>query len=136
VNCNYWLHKIKIIDSPVCRFCKEIETIEHFFFHCKVTNEFWSAFLTWWNALEIPKLQGLHECDVLLGFPHIFNEEKALNCCLLIAKWCIYRCKSQNKQPNIYLFHCELNHFLRVEKNIAIKNNKQDNFFMEWDILL
>jgi hypothetical protein len=35
LNCNYWLFKIKIKDSPKCRFCEEEETIEHYFFSVK-----------------------------------------------------------------------------------------------------
>jgi hypothetical protein len=30
INCNYWLFKIKIKDSPMCRYCAVDETIEHF----------------------------------------------------------------------------------------------------------
>ena len=32
---NKYLYKLKLIDSPVCSFCKqEVETIEHLFFEC------------------------------------------------------------------------------------------------------
>ena len=41
INCNYWLNKIKILDSDKCRFCTEVETVEHFFFGCKETKLFW-----------------------------------------------------------------------------------------------
>jgi hypothetical protein len=51
INCNYWLHKIHIVDSPQCRFCQGVETIDHFFFDCKLTKQFWKAFQTWWNAV-------------------------------------------------------------------------------------
>jgi hypothetical protein len=31
INCNFWLNKIQIIDSPKCRFCQKEDTIEHVF---------------------------------------------------------------------------------------------------------
>ena len=57
LNCNSWLYKIKIINSPVCRFCDKEENFEHYLFDCKVTKEYWSAFLTWWNTHDIPTLE-------------------------------------------------------------------------------
>jgi hypothetical protein len=92
--------------------------------------------MTWWNTLDVPRLDGLHVSNVLLGLSNIYNEGKLLNCCLLIAKWVIYRSKSINKQPNIYGFHCELKNFLRVEEQIAISNKTYDNFINDWDIMI
>ncbi|XP_062703499.1 uncharacterized protein LOC134285957 [Aedes albopictus] len=31
----YWLHKMKLKDSPICDFCNEMETAEHLVLHCK-----------------------------------------------------------------------------------------------------
>jgi hypothetical protein len=43
INCNYWLHKIKIIDSPKCHFCDKEENLMHFLFSCNITKQFWHA---------------------------------------------------------------------------------------------
>jgi hypothetical protein len=59
INCNYWLQKIKIKDSPQCRFCKEPETIEHFFYSCLNTKQFWYAMLSWWNNMKLLDLKEL-----------------------------------------------------------------------------
>lgn len=132
-NCNEWLHKIGILDNSKCRFCNETETLEHYFFQCSVTNYFWSAFLTWWNTLEVPKCQRLLEHDIIFGVPWILGSAKILNCCILLGKFCIYKHKSLNKQPNIYQFHCELHSFLNTEEAIA---KSQNMFLKEWDLLL
>ena len=134
-NCNYWLHKIKILDSPGCRFCNEVETLDHYFFSCKVTNEFWAAFMTWWNSHDVPFLETLSEIDVLLGLLCSHEVGNILNCCLLIAKWCIYTSKSLNKQPNLYAFHYDLNQFLRIEEQIAIQSNNHELFLTKWDFI-
>ena len=37
------LFKFKKVDSPLCDFCgKELETIEHLFFHCTKVSMFWN----------------------------------------------------------------------------------------------
>ena len=39
---NKMLFKFKKVDSPLCDFCeKELETIEHLFFHCTKVSMFW-----------------------------------------------------------------------------------------------
>ena len=40
---NKMLFKFKKVDSPLCDFCgKELETIEHLFFHCTKVSMFWN----------------------------------------------------------------------------------------------
>ena len=86
VNCNYWLCKIRIKDSPICRFCTKEETIEHFFFGCTKTKDFWYGFLTWWGTLgnSYPKI--LEEKDIILGYNVEDKKENAINCCILIGE--------------------------------------------------
>ena len=45
---NEKVFRLKMIDSLLCTFCKrEIESIEHLFFHCNVTKTFSQAFCSW-----------------------------------------------------------------------------------------
>ena len=40
---NYKLYKMKVISSPLCSFCNlENETIEHLFWNCTFTQDFWN----------------------------------------------------------------------------------------------
>ena len=48
---NEKLLRLKMIDSPLCVFCKgEVESLEHLLFSCEVTKMFWRAFCTWLNV--------------------------------------------------------------------------------------
>jgi hypothetical protein len=132
INCNYWLHKIKIKDNPKCRFCDDEETIEHFFFACENTKNFWKAFRTWWNANTDLNIEALLEKDVVLGKQNGETENKMLNCCILIGKSMIYKQKNFNKQPDIYKFHCELKDYIQIERQIAINQNRLDSISDEW----
>ena len=136
INCNYWLHKMQILDQPKCRFCHENETIEHFFFACKVTKQFWKSFQTWWNGITGQNINIIEERDVLLGYFKDGNDHKIFNCCLLIGKAMIYRVKNLTIQPDIYIYHCDLKVFIEVERNLALNQNKLDILEDEWGDIL
>jgi hypothetical protein len=124
INCNYWLHKIKILDSPKCRFCDKEETLTHFLFSCKATKQFWHAMLTWYNTITLENIDELTERDIILGYNK--DENIPLNSCILIGKAMIYKGKNQNTQPNIYAFHLDLKEYIGIELNIHKKNNSYD----------
>jgi hypothetical protein len=101
INCNHWLHKIKIRDSPICSFCDEIDTIVHYFFACKETKLYWKAILNWWNHLDNMYITLFEEKSIIIGIPWVCSMGKILNSCLLIAKTTIYKSKNHNTQPNL-----------------------------------
>jgi hypothetical protein len=138
INCNYWLYKIKILDKPTCRYCEAEETIEHFFFDCALTKQFWYAFLTWWNTGEhYSNPDTLEEHDVILGYNLCDKNERTLNCCILIGKKMIYEQKSYHKnQPDIYKYHCDLKEVIRMEKQICTKNDTLIEFYKIWGDLV
>ena len=136
INCNYWLHKLTIKDTPKCRFCLEDETVEHFFYGCKVTKAFWKAFQTWWNQYTENEINIIYEKDVILGYDRDTDEFKVFNCCILIGKSMIYQQKYYDKQPDIYTFHCELKDYLAIETNIALKTNLLDTLNKHWGEIL
>jgi exonuclease III len=139
VNCNSWLHKIQIIDSPTCRFCLEEETIEHFLFSCRVTKQFWKAFQTWWNGVTIQNIGIIEEKHIVLGYliPETdLKTHKTFNSCILIGKAMIYRCKNMNVQPDIYAFHCDLKEYLTIEKSISPDMCNLQKLESEWGDIL
>jgi exonuclease III len=139
INCNYWLNKIKILDSPKCRFCQEKETVEHYFYSCKVTKQFWKSFLSWWNLANSEMINALYESDIVLGYIKNNIEGKVniiLNCCLLIGKEMIHEQKSCDKQPDIYKYHCKLKDYILTEKVIATNQNKMDKLIDDWGDIL
>jgi hypothetical protein len=131
-NCNYWLNKIKIINSAKCRFCTEIETIEHYFYGCQKTHEFWNLIKNWWNQFRLITIGSISEKDVILSSVVDNKFTIVYNCILSIAKGSIYNNKSNNKQPDFYCFLVQLKYFLRIEEQIHIKNNTSTKFELLW----
>ena len=43
---NKWLHRIGLVDSPICKRCNtHIETMDHMIVECPKVNEFWLEFV-------------------------------------------------------------------------------------------
>jgi hypothetical protein len=136
INCNYWLNKIHIKDAPTCRFCDLEETVEHYFYACIITKQFWYAFQSWWNRNSGTNINIIYEKDVIMGYKREEDNFKVFNCCLLIGKAMIYKQKSINIQPDIYAFLCELKEFLNIEKQIANTQTDLDSVSDEWGDIL
>jgi hypothetical protein len=139
INCNYWLHKLKVIDSAKCRFCTELETMEHYLYSCKITKQFWKSFLQWWNTVNEDQVDALYEKEIILGYITNSKEgkiNKTLNCCLLLGKEMIHNQKSNNKQPDLYVFHLHLKDYILTERIVAINQNRLDIFIDEWGEIL
>jgi hypothetical protein len=134
-NSNHWLHKLKILNSPNCNFCSQDDTIEHFFYSCKKTDEFWTYFKNWWNRLKLFKIDHLQEKDIILGVVNESETGNTLNCVILIAKASIYNNKMQNKEPDLYTFLCQLKFFLKMEEQIHMKNKCHDKFYAKWNAI-
>jgi hypothetical protein len=131
-NCNYWLTKLKILNTDKCRFCDQSETIEHFFYECLETNNFWILLKNWWNRFDLFEISKFTEQDTILGtlYDTIYNTQ--LNCILLIAKSSINGNKANNKQPDIYSFLIQFKYFLKLEEQIHIKNKELCKFDLKW----
>ena len=96
---NNKLYKFKIVDSPLCTFCKiEEESLEHILFSCKATEVFWKEVL---SLLAIYKNKTLIFL-LMVQFGKFDNDKEfmVINHILLLAKSFIYRCKLDNTKPS------------------------------------
>ena len=68
---NEKMFRLKMIDSPLCTFCKrETEFIEHLFFYCNVTRTFWKAFCSWLSNCNI-NIRSFKIIEILFGMFNI-----------------------------------------------------------------
>ena len=49
--CQKWLYNHKVITSPNCLHCNEVDNLIHYFVECRGVNDFWSQLESWWNRL-------------------------------------------------------------------------------------
>ena len=102
---------MKIKDSDICNTCKVVETIEHFFFHCKNTNCLWeevnkdiaTLFGHQFNITEEQVILGINKnTDITLNLSHKIYERA--NLILLVAKQCISKFK-YGSHPNLKILY-------------------------------
>ena len=83
---NASLKKFKKVDSSLYDFCeKELETIEHLFFHCTKVSMFWDDLKVVLNSLNITIRLDIK--DVLFGILDTDNISILVNYILLESKY-------------------------------------------------
>ena len=127
------LYKFKIVDTPLCAFCKsEEEPLEHLLFHCKDTEVFWKEVLSW-LAIHRKEILNFSLIDVLFGKFDIEKDFMVINHVLLLGKLFIYRCKLDIVKPSLEVFKAKLKATLNLEFYIARKNGTLAQHYRKWD---
>jgi len=73
---NKSLYKMKMIDSPLCTFCKiSDESLEHLFWRCDFIVAFWMSVVLWLKSLHIA-IDSLNDCDIIFGL----TQEDLIGC--------------------------------------------------------
>lgn len=126
--CAKRLHSWKLVDSPRCLYCTvELETMEHLFYQCHVTQQFWTKFIAWYESSTNTEIQldletisfCNHECDLL-------------NTLLIMAKQFIFSRRIKEREPNIYLFRDLVHQNISIERYEAFKTRKFKTFIKKW----
>jgi hypothetical protein len=128
---NLYLKRIKKSDTEKCNWCQEIDDTSHFFVSCKELIPFWNSFTQWWKGMLEEDINFTIK-DVLIGILNNNIKYETINACLLIAKWHIYKNKLNNSSSFFYKYLCELKYYINIEKTIALKNNKLQNYNEKW----
>ena len=101
------------------------KTVNHLFYECTHTNQFWNDFKNFWFALS-GKYVEFSLQDVLIG--KLDEVKDLLNYFLNVAKWHIWMSRKRGLTPDIATFKEVINMKYKTEKYIAVKNNMQRKF--------
>ena len=127
---NVKLFQWKVIDTPLCVFCKlEHEKLYHLFLDCKYVQEFWNGVVNF--------IRQNFQVECMLNYKQIvFNEiadkSKVANFICLVAKQYIYRKRVQNTIPNIVEFERMVIGIENMETFIAIRNGRLNKHRIKW----
>jgi hypothetical protein len=100
-------------------------------YECDSVKGFWKSFRIWWNNMTGQNIQ-LDIRLIMVGFTGQSIQAKAINACLLMAKWHLYKCKLNEDSVFFYKFLCELKYSLIIEKNIALRENRMERYYEMW----
>ena len=109
-------------DLNNCAFCeREIETLQHLFFHCDSVQYFWNEMQSWLQAkdIELP----LTVKTIIFG---AFVEDKdldfVLNTLILFGKFFIHKCRYFKTKPCLTHWRNELK---LLSRSLSLVNEKK-----------
>ena len=128
---NTFLYRIKQKETSLCTFCnEEEETIEHLFYDCNVTYNFWLSFLQKIKLFD--EHFSISKTEILLGF---ITKSLFINLLIIIAKNYIFRCKLRNIAPSFIGLKFRIKQYQSNEFYIANKNNRAASYERFWSPL-
>jgi hypothetical protein len=117
-----------------CDICRaEVDTIEHYFYHCIEVNQFWIDMMNWFRSIHNITFN-LGTLDVIFGIINQNDDDilKALNFCILFGKDYIRRQK-YNSEPVHHAHYLELlKNRVIVEKYLSGVHNQDNKFASRW----
>ena len=130
---NKYLHKVKIIESPLCNKCKQkIDSIYHMFWECAHIQSLWVSVNQWLG--EMFHLNMVHSSVVILmhvleGADDYYN---ILNFVYVICKRLIYINRESPSPIKLSLVINSLRKYEMIERNIALKNKQLQRHSDKW----
>ncbi len=126
------LYDIKLVDSPNCLYCNNIDNINHFLLSCKKTRNFGQSFFLWWNRVTDRKITIHHEFleeSIFFGFQMNGEVFDILNYCKLNVKFYIHKQKLFHENAlDCYDYLWELKYKQQIERKICNGTNNDKQF--------
>ena len=119
------LHKMKLKESSNCEHCNVLDTVEHFFYHCKKIKHLWKEIRTLLYSVHGIKMSNITEKEVILGFKSNdtlkHNEELKVNLLLSVGRLVISKFKYGKAREVIEIWETEIRKRKLNEKEYAEK---------------
>ena len=128
---NIKLHMWKIVDSPMCTFCKkELETVTHLLFECVNTGNILEYVCRYVNE-RFNKNISTNSTDIMFN---TVCKRKACVCnfLILVAKQYVYKKRCTKELPNVTELTNLWYHLEGMEKYVAICNNQYVKHLAKW----
>ena len=129
---NAQLFNMKVIDSPLCSFCREeIETTWHLFRQCRVTIHYWKSLQTRLNpSINLPDRTPE---SALLGLNTALDNNKSVNTLInhliLIFKKSLHEMRLRSVPSSVHSIKFRIAQIKKTKIQIAYYNHKLDFHF-------
>ena len=123
---NRFLFTRRVIDNPLCSFCNQIDSLEHFIYECVTVRHIWQKIF---QTLHIQCADQAQAC--IFG---IIGATDADNTTILLMKQYITTSKLSNPPSTISYEGAiaAIIHHIVMENRIAIRNNDEEKFLRKW----
>ena len=122
-----------VIEDPFCNHCGKVETIQHFLFHYFEVKQFW-------DELELvikrrTKLTDIHFTlrNVIFG---LLRGKEIVDVIILLGKQFIVSQRYMDRPITVDAFRYVVENHCKMEKAIAMKNQRFDWFNKRWHYFL
>ena len=137
--CNYTLSLWYNDVDNMCQFCvsdRQLDSIQHYFYHCTIVANFWYSFIRWWKNITGFSFV-LDEIDIIFGILNPFKDNfiDVLNYCILLGKFYIYTCKKDGTTICMFEFLILLKNRIEVLNMIYTLKGHDKAFQEKWSFL-
>ena len=132
---NTRLAKIGRIQSDLCTFCQTSqETLEHFFYQCSFSAEFWTKFDNFWLTVTREQIK-LEYINIILGI--LDERSNLLNYFIILGKIYLWNCRKNKQIPLFLPFEDVVKRKYETEKLIASQSILSlKHFQAKWNLVL
>ena len=142
INCRYNLFKWNVLSSGKCYYCPDIDTMEHHFYYCPISKNFWQEVYIWLRGITGCSID-LSVCEIMFGLVNFTYADTetfyTLNLIILLGKWFINACKNGEKELLMPSFQNVIRNKLKIFKMnfaLAANLNLYENRYAKLDINL
>ena len=132
---NTRLQKIGRIQSDLCTFCQTSpETLEHFFYRCSFSTEFWNKFENFWLTVTRKQIK-LDYINIILGI--LDQRSNLLNYFIILGKLYLWNCRKNKQVPLFLSFEDVVKRKYETEKLLASQSILNLKYFQaKWNLVL
>ena len=129
------LHRMKIVNSPLCIHCDSLETLSHMLVNCIVIQKFWFEVISWWKTHSGECLL-FDDLSIMYGYNPEDPKRQILNYYILLGKRHIFLQRSEIKPPSFDHFLEFVKDKLIVQRSIFYSKGQKAKFLSQWKPLL
>ena len=132
---NKYLFKCKLVPSTLCDFCNSyIETVNHLFWECHNTQQFWSGLQSLLTNLNINITFDL--LTITFGIKGKGLHNSLLNFIIISGKYFIFRSKYIKTIPCLNSYVIYLKKRIEIERHIAFNKDKIETHNKKWEKII
>ena len=126
------LYRWKLTNSTLCDFCsEELDSIEHRYFYCRITQAFWND-ISEWVAIKFNTKCTFSNPEFITT--NICSSDMSLMETLMLnAKYYIYLCFIKKTIPRIAYYKCIIEDLEKTEQYLASEKNKLCYHNQKWN---
>ena len=129
---NKYLFKCKLVPSTLCDFCNSYtETVNHLFWECQNTQQFWSELQSMLKDLNINITFNI--LNITFGIEGKGLQNALLNFIIISGKYFIFRSNYIKTTPCLNSYIMYLKKRIKIEMHIALNKDKIKTHNKKWE---